>query len=94
VDFEWDPDKNVENIEKHNVSFEEARLAWLDPDRVSRIDRRHSNPGEQRRFLYGQVRGRILTVRYTRRGDVIRIIGAGYWREGKDEYEQANRFRK
>jgi uncharacterized DUF497 family protein len=26
--FEWDEDKNQENIEKHHVSFEEAQEAF------------------------------------------------------------------
>jgi hypothetical protein len=31
---------------------------------------------------------RILLVRYTHRPHgVIRLIGAGYWREGRDYYE-------
>jgi len=94
VDFEWDPDKNAENIETHRVSFEDARLAWLDPHRVSRIDKKHSGSGEERHFLFGRVGGDVLTVRYTRRGAVVRIIGAGYWRDGRDVYEQANAFRR
>jgi uncharacterized protein len=94
VDFEWDPDKSAENIEKHGVSFEDARLAWLDPHRISREDPEHSSPTEQRAFLYGRVRGSVLTVRYTRRGDVVRIIGAGFWRKGWVTYEQANAWRR
>jgi uncharacterized DUF497 family protein len=50
VDFEWDPDKNEENIEKHGVSFVEAELAWLDPNRVSRADKRHSKSEERRSY--------------------------------------------
>ena len=34
--------------------------------------------------------GGILTVRFTRRGEAIRIIGAGYWRKGKAIYEKEN----
>jgi hypothetical protein len=94
VDFEWDQEKNVENIEKHGVSFSDASLAWQDPNRVSSKDRKHSKPGEERSFLFGWVRGGVLTVRFTRKGNTIRIIGAGYWRAGKDKYEQANRFRR
>jgi len=33
----------------------------------------------------------IVTVRFTRRGDRLRIIGAGYWRKGKELYEKTNR---
>jgi len=36
----------------------------------------------------GQEDGRILHVRYTHRpGGVIRLIGAGYWRNSRDLYE-------
>jgi hypothetical protein len=31
-------------------------------------------------------------VRFTYRGSVIRIFGAGYWRKGKQIYEQANQI--
>jgi hypothetical protein len=34
------------------------------------------------------VGGGTLTVRFTYRDDVIRIIGACYWRKGKRIYEQ------
>ena len=76
------------------MSFAEALRAWLDPRRVTRADRRHSSRRDQRYFLLGQVSGGVLTVRFTRRGETVRIIGAGYWREGRMIYEQANRFRR
>ena len=31
---------------------------------------------------------KILTVRFTYREHLIRIIGAGYWRRGKKAYEE------
>ena len=94
MNFEWDPDKNAENFEKHRVSFEDARLAWLDPHRVSRADKRHSGP-EERRFLFGRVGDDVLTVRYTRDGDTVRIIsGAGYWRDGRGVYEHGKFLQK
>ena len=92
--FEWDPVKDRENQQKHGVSFDDAVLAWLDPWRVTRADRKHSGPTEQRYFLFGEVSGRVLTVRFSRRGEKVRIIGAGYWREGRTIYEQANAFRR
>jgi uncharacterized protein len=94
VDFEWDPAKDEENREKHHVSFEQARRAWLDPMRVVARDTRHGGQGDQRFYLFGKVYGRVLTVRFIRKGDVIRIIGAGYWREGRDRYEELNAFRR
>jgi uncharacterized DUF497 family protein len=85
--FEWDENKNRENISKHNVSFEAAQRAFCDTDRVIMEDRKHSK-GEDRFFCIGNDGHGILTVRYTMRNGAIRIIGAGYWREGKDKYEQ------
>jgi hypothetical protein len=37
------------------------------------------------------VDGGVMTVRFTWRGGVIRIFGAGYWRKGRAIYEQQNR---
>ena len=34
------------------------------------------------------VDGKILTVRFAIKNDsIVRIIGAGYWRKGKNDYE-------
>ena len=40
----------------------------------------------------GQVGDGVLTVRFTYRDNVIRIIGAGYWRKGKAIYEKQNQI--
>jgi hypothetical protein len=84
--FEWDPAKDAENRSKHHVSFEEAQLAFLDPRRVIARDLTHSST-EDRYYCFGRVGPRIMTVRFTYRGRMIRIIGAGYWRRGKKIYE-------
>ena len=62
MDFEWDPDKNAANIDKHHVSFEVAIRAWLDPCKVGAEDRAHSAGDEPRYLLFGKVGGRVLTV--------------------------------
>jgi uncharacterized protein len=85
--FEWDADKNRENQRKHGVSFEEAQEAFADPQRSIRRDLEHSQT-EERFFCFGKVGTKILTVRFTYRGDTIRIFGAGYWRRGKRQYEK------
>jgi len=84
--FEWDPAKDAQNQRKHGVAFVEAQLAFLDPARVIAKDVSHSK-GEPRFYCFGQTGDGILTVRFTYRGEVIRIIGAGYWRRGKRIYE-------
>jgi uncharacterized protein len=87
--FEWDQNKNIENLKKHGVGFSLAQYAFADPRRVIAEDLVHSDD-ETRFFCFGEVDGGILTVRFTCRGDVIRIIGAGYWRKGKAIYEREN----
>jgi uncharacterized protein len=89
--FEWDFDKDAENQRKHGVSFALAERAFLDPRRVISRDVAHSQL-EERFYCLGSVGDGVLTVRFTCRNDVIRIIGAGYWRKGERTYEQANQI--
>jgi len=89
-DFEWDAAKDQLNQEKHGVSFALAQLAFLDHDRVILEDLEHSGD-EKRYYCLGRVSGGIMTVRFTRRFQKIRIIGAGYWRKGKKIYERQNK---
>jgi len=85
--FVWDADKEQENIHKHGVDFAAAAKAFKDPKRKIYVDSKHSEK-EERMFCLGKVLGRVLTVRFTYRGDKIRIIGAGYWRKGAVYYEK------
>ena len=87
--FDWNAAKNAANLEKHKVSFEDAQFAFLDPQRVIARDLGHSET-EERFYCFGKVSGGVLTVRFTYRGDLIRIIGAGYWRKGKQIYDKEN----
>ncbi len=87
--FEWDDKKERENQSKHGVSFELAQHAFADPKRVIAQDREHSRT-EKRYYCFGKVGGGVITVRFTYRGNVIRILGAGYWRKGKRIYEKEN----
>ena len=87
--FDWDADKDAENQQKHGVSFTRAQFAFADPQRVIAKDITHSQT-EERFYCFGEVDGGVLTVRFTYRASVIRIIGAGYWRKGKAIYEREN----
>jgi len=87
--FEWDEDKAQENQKKHNVSFSLAQRAFLDPHRIIVEDEEHSAE-ENRYYCIGCVEEGIMTVRFTYRGNTIRIYGAGYWRKGRKLYEEQN----
>ncbi len=89
--FEWDAKKDQENQDKHGVAFAVAQFAFTDPSRVIAEDLSHSSK-EKRHYCFGLVEGGVLTVRFTYRGDVLRIFGAGYWRKGKQIYERENKI--
>ena len=90
--FEWDQAKEISNLAKHGVAFPAAVAAFGDPQRVILPDLDHSQ-NEPRWYCLGRVGEAILTVRFTKRGDRVRIIGAGYWRKGRQLYETQNRLR-
>ncbi|MCW5773856.1 MAG: BrnT family toxin [Rhodospirillaceae bacterium] len=91
--FEWDSAKDRANQVKHGVSFAEAQFAFADPRRVIAQDMAHSG-SETRYYCFGAAGGGVLTVRFTYRRGVIRIIGAGYWRKGRRFYEKANQIHR
>ncbi|HAP36961.1 MAG TPA: hypothetical protein DCQ28_13910 [Bacteroidetes bacterium] len=88
--FEWDDAKNRANIKKHKISFDEAQYAFLDEQRIIAVDINHSSDVEKRYYCFGKTEKGIVTVRFIFRNSMIRIIGAGYWRKGKNEYEKKN----
>jgi len=86
--FVWDSAKEQANLARHGVDFTTAQQAFADPKALVLFDHPHSTTRELRWWLLGKVGARILLVRYTHRPHgVIRLIGAGYWREGRDYYE-------
>ena len=64
--------------------------AFLDRRRILAQDLNRSTSKEARYYCYGSYGGGILTVRFTYRGGIIRMFGAGYWSKGKRIYEQEN----
>lgn len=62
-------------------------LAFIDPRRIIRLNAKHS-ASEIRYYCLGLVLDRVMTVRFIVREGKVRIIGAGYWREGRKIYEQ------
>lgn len=74
--FEWDEEKARQNIEKHDVSFEEAATVFGDPLSLTIDDPLHSRD-EARLVTIGEaVDQDILVVVHTERGGAIRIITA------------------
>jgi uncharacterized protein len=72
---------------KHGIDFYDAQQAFMGGKRIIAEDLDHSR-GEKRYFCFGKVSGSIMTIRFTWRKNIIRIIGAGYWRKGKKIYDE------
>ncbi len=85
--FEWDDDKDIINQKRHGVCFADAQEAFYDKNRIIARDDSHSEK-EDRLFCIGKTPQGILTVRFTVRGNNIRIIGAGNWRKWRKFYEK------
>ena len=76
MEFEWDPDKDRSNLEKHGVAFVEASTAFDDPLSRTVPDPRHSE-GEFRFVTIGYTAmGRLVVVAHADRGERTRIITA------------------
>jgi uncharacterized protein len=86
LEFEWDENKRLININKHGIDFKDA-LTIFDYDMVIIEDDRF-NYGEQRLIAIGYLDGRIIVVVYTERQHIIRIISA----RKATKYEQRTYF--
>lgn len=67
-----DEEKRLLNLAKHGLDFLEARELFAGPLLVC-PDRRREY-GENRFIGYGTIRGRVVAVAFTKRGQKIRII--------------------
>jgi len=78
--FEWSSEKNKLNIEKHNISFEEAQEVFLDPMQISKLDHRFDYFEERWITLGATTQDKILVVAnmfFDEDGnEIIRIISA------------------
>ncbi|AEE51951.1 BrnT family toxin [Haliscomenobacter hydrossis] len=89
--FEWDDNKNESNQRKHKISFEDASDVFNDEDRLHYVVKRND---ETRYVTIGKAFQVFVTVVYTMRELIIRIISAR--RSSKEERNEylANKFSK
>ena len=84
--FTWDLARDLVNFAKHGCSFEEAKEIFYDPHVIHLEDATHSSV-ELRFYAVGKTaHGEVVTVRYTRRDNTIRIFGAARWRKWRKFY--------
>lgn len=74
-DFQFDPNKQVQNLNKHGISFELASTVLDDPYSATFDD--YGDHDEERYFTIGMSEnGQILIVNWTIRDDELRIISS------------------
>lgn len=71
--FEWDEDKNQENIRKHGIDFDDAWEIFESPI-LEDLDSREDY-GEDRLIAIGMLGNRVVVVTFTEpQPDILRII--------------------
>jgi uncharacterized DUF497 family protein len=86
VSFEWDERKNLLNSAKHGIDFDDAIGVFYGPIIFRRSDRNN----EERWVAIGSLEDILITVVFTWRADVIRIISARRARKNEErEYRNA-----
>jgi uncharacterized protein len=72
MEFEWDEEKRLANLNNHGIDFIDV-LEVFDGDIVTIEDDRYSY-GEQRFVTFGLLQGRVVAIVHTDRGKFVRII--------------------
>ena len=92
-EFEWDEDKNLKNIEAHGVDFVRAKEIWT--GEVIEVPSGQQHHGEMRHLAIGTVGDdeRLITVVFTYRCEIRRIISARRARDNERKNYQ-NAFRR
>jgi len=78
--FEWSNEKSNLNVEKHQISFDEAKEVFLDPMHISKLDHRFDYFEERWITLGMAAKDKILVVAnmfFDENGEeIIRIVSA------------------
>ena len=70
--FEWDENKNISNIKKHGIDFNDSAKIFSNP-MVTKVDDR-KDYNKKRWIGLGRLGNTIVILAYTKRGKNIRII--------------------
>ncbi len=70
--YDWDEPKNLVNIDKHGIDFNNAYELFGGDKLIIPDDRK--DYGEKRMIAVGRINQRLVVAVYTQRGETIRII--------------------
>jgi uncharacterized protein len=80
IEFEWDINKELINIDKHGISFVAAANLLLSEHFVAQSNRCH----EESYLAIGEIASRVIAVVYTIRNKKYRIISARRARKNEE----------
>ncbi|MEW5843110.1 MAG: BrnT family toxin [Bacteroidota bacterium] len=86
--FLWDKNKNLANIKKHKISFEEAKTVFFDDNARLIPDPEHLI-SEERFIILGltnKLRLLVVVHTYKENNDIIRIISARKATKSESKY--------
>jgi uncharacterized DUF497 family protein len=75
IRFQWDSDKAIQNLRKHEIDFEAACETFFDPF-VFCLESEIVSNEERERLIGLTYTYKLLYIVYTERDDLIRIISA------------------
>lgn len=92
IRFEWDAKKNKLNIQKHKVSFEEAKTVFYDENARIIADPEHSQTEDRFIILGLSASLKLLVVChcYRQADEIIRIISARKATKNETNYYGSN----
>jgi uncharacterized protein len=75
IEYEWDEDKRLSNLERHGLDFRKAALVYENPGKLT-LKSRYSH--EPRLVDIAEVEGRAMVLVYTLRSEAVRCISFRY----------------
>jgi uncharacterized DUF497 family protein len=81
MEFEWDEEKRLSNIEKHGFDFRDVEILF---DGRPTYTQESPRGGEDRYLTTADFVGRLMTVVWTARGNKIRIISVRRARDAEE----------
>ena len=86
--FQWDQSKNLANIKKHKISFDEAKTVFFDDNARLISDPEHSI-NEERFIILGitsKLRLLVVVHTYKENNETVRIISARKATKSESKY--------
>lgn len=71
IQYDWDEEKRLANLRKHKLDFNDSWRIYEHPAKIT-LEDEYSH--EERLWDLAEVKGRILLLVYTLRGDEVRCI--------------------